>query len=119
MGDGAERAKLGWVLIAALLFAGCGGGGNAGPGGTGTGGTYAAKCEAGCRPSSTSGPCTGQDPTQCTHDCTVLTEGLTVDCATCIAQHISWEFGSTCYGPSIPKTTGSECAALCSPMNPG
>jgi hypothetical protein len=124
MGDEAACAKLGSVLIAVVLFAGCGGG-SAPPGGPGTGGTtggtYAAKCEVGCRPSTTTDPiCGGQDPAQCTHDCTVFTEGLTNDCATCIAQHIYWaSSGSTCLGPSIPDTTGSECVSMCTPMPQG
>ena len=121
VGEGAERSKVGSVLIALVLLAGCGGG-NGGPTGTGgtTGGTYAAKCEVGCR--APVGQCVadGYDPTQCKNDCTALTEGLTVDCATCIAQHIVWQnVTATCLGYFIPATTNAQCATLCTPMQPG
>jgi hypothetical protein len=125
MGDEAGRSRLGSLLIAVVLLAGCGGGGNGGPGaggssGTTGGGTYRAKCEVGCRPGPTTGVCTSEDPTQCTNDCTALTEGLTVDCATCIAQHTYWQpSGGTCLGFSIPATTGSECVSMCTPAHPG
>ena len=109
-------AMRGVLLIAGILLAGCSSGGT---GGTSSG-TYAAKCEVGCRPPSM-GDCSTQDPTQCQKDCTALTEGLTVDCATCVAEHVTWSGNTltTCEGYSIPLTSGAECAALCSPANRG
>lgn len=57
-------------------------------------GTYAAKCKVSCR-APENGPCAAQETAQCESDCAVLTEGLAMECATCIVENTGWT-GRTC-----------------------
>ncbi len=115
-------------FIAALFIAACGpapentnGNTPLNPGSTTTG-TYAAKCKVSCR-APDSGPCKAQNSAQCESDCTVLSEGLSVECATCIVEHSGWTglmCANGCNGqyaaPFGPGGYGS--AVPCSPNSP-
>ena len=70
-----------WIVLL-LSISACGGGG----GGVAN---YAARCTTACKPDS-AGPCAAESTTQCTADCTELTQGLPLACATCLIDKTGW-----------------------------
>ena len=98
--------------------------------------TYAAKCAVGCK----SKDICADKQSACEEECGVVTEGLSVECATCLSEHIYYAYrdcsgtsctccyskgecgvcfddpsgtGSECTGYDISKTTDSTCQAAC------
>jgi hypothetical protein len=56
-------------------------------------GQFGDKCEVACKPPS--GPCASEDPGDCQQACVVATEGLSAECAQCIAEGSGWS-GKRC-----------------------
>ena len=61
--------------------------------GSGVSGDFGDKCEIACKPPA--GVCGSTDPGDCQKACVVATEGLSVECAQCIAEGTGWS-GQTC-----------------------
>lgn len=97
------------MLLVGLLLAGCGGE---------EGGDYEPRCERFCEPSgSAADHCDGGDVDACVGDCVAHTDGLAVECASCLIEEsygLAY-LGFECEGPSMAPINAPACVRLCEP----
>lgn len=97
------------LLLSVLVSAACA---------TEEGGDYEARCERLCEPTGTATDhCEAGDVDRCVGDCTAHTDGLQVECATCLIEEsggLSY-FEFQCQGPSMAPINEPACVQLCRP----